>query len=121
MVRNVRLPLKEPWYLSHPEPWGYPRVEARGISSRCKFWLCFPLAPFSPLWAPPSVQSLPPEPAFNNPFVFSVAGHTLQSLVDLTAEEQEMRFQSRSGSTNKKEGSLNGEGDAAEQEFHPRA
>lgn len=48
--------------------------------------------PFSPLWAPSSVLCLPPEPAFDNPLVFPVAGHTLQSLVNLTGGEQGMRF-----------------------------
>lgn len=45
----------------------------------------FPL--FSFFWALPSDLSLPPEPAFNNPLVFPVAGHTLQGLVNLTAGE----------------------------------
>lgn len=40
-----------------------------------------------------SVLSLPPESAFNNPFVFPVARHILQRLVNLTAEQQQMIFE----------------------------
>lgn len=40
-----------------------------------------------------SVLSLPPESAFNNPFVFPVAGHILQSLVNFTAGEHGVIFE----------------------------